>query len=225
MSDVNNEFLKRGYFITLEGGEGAGKTTQIQLLAERLAAQGVESIVTREPGGNPQAELIRDLLVTGEVDRWSPMTEALLMTASRAEHVSRTIIPALSVGKWVLCDRFSDSTTAYQGLARGLGMKKMRKLQTLALEEFGPDLTFILDLPADVGLARALKRESGHGDAVPEDRFERMDQEFHQEIRTGYAKIAENEPERCRLIDADQTIEQTHAEIWEKLVLYCGINP
>ena len=222
MSAKKSPPAKRGYFITLEGGEGAGKSTQIGLLADKLKASGIQVVVTREPGGNPPAELIRDLLVKGDVDRWTPMTEALLMTAARAEHVSRTVIPALAEGKWVLSDRFADSTVAYQGSARGLGMKKMRKLQKLVLEDFGPDLTFILDLPPEVGLARAVRREADK--ALAEDRFERMDRRFHEALRRGYFKIIDQEPERCRLINADASIDDIQKQIWATLEKYCEIG-
>ena len=223
MAKKTEKSPKRGYFITLEGGEGVGKSTQIKLLAERLTSAGIDVVMTREPGGNPQAEQIRELLLSGDNDRWTPMTEALLMTASRAEHVSRTIIPALSAGQWVVCDRFYDSTIAYQGAARGLGMKKMRKLTSLVLGDFCPDLTFILDLPPSVGLPRALSREQGK--SLMEDRFEKLDLSFHEAMRKGFAKIAANEPERCRMIDADKPVEQIHEEIWAKLAKYCDITP
>jgi len=223
MANKDKDAPKRGYFITLEGGEGAGKTTQIKLIAKQLQQQGFDVLLTREPGGNAGAEQIRELLLTGEIDRWTPMTEALLMAASRAEHVSRTIIPALSQGKWVLCDRFADSSVAYQGVARGLGFKKIRKLQQIVLGDFGPDLTFIFDLPPRQGLARAFERFENVAQGTAEDRFERMDMQFHEDLRAGYRKIAEREPERCRMIDASKSIEDIQSEIWAKLSAYCDI--
>lgn len=203
---------QRAYFITLEGGEGAGKSTQIRLLSDRLATKGVNSVTTREPGGAPEAEKIRDLLLKGDVDRWAPMTEALLMAASRAEHVSRLIIPTLAKGTWVLCDRFADSSVAYQGAGRGLGIKKISKLQSLVLGDFAPDLTLILDLPPKVGLARAIQREADF--ATGEDRFERMDKKFHKDLRHAFLSIAEKDSDRCKVIDATQSIDGIHETIW-----------
>lgn len=198
-------------FITFEGGEGAGKSTQIRLLAKWLTGRGIEVVMTREPGGCDGAELIRDLLVKGDTDRWTAMSEALLMTAARAEHVERTIKPALKRSCWVLCDRFYDSTIAYQGGARALGIDRMRELQDVALHGMKPDLTFILDLPVDVGLARAVGREALREDR--EDRFERMNYAFHENIRDSYLKIAEAEPERCKVLDANKDITSLQNEL------------
>lgn len=202
---------KDGYFISLEGGEGAGKSTQIKLLKEWLEGLELEICATREPGGSEGAEQIRDLLVKGDGDRWVPMTEALLMAASRAEHVERTIKPALHAGKWVLCDRFLDSSVAYQGAGRRLGMEKVRDLQTMALGEFLPDLTLILDLPVEVGLGRAKARESAKADS--EDRFEKLDTSFHDTLRAAYLSIADQEKERCVIVDANQAPEAIQQEL------------
>ncbi len=150
----------QGKFISLEGGEGAGKTTQIKLLADALERAGIDPVITREPGGAPGAEMIRGLLVEGDVDRWQPMTEALLHFAARLEHVKETIAPALAEGRWVVSDRFSDSTVAYQGYGHDLGQETMARLHELVLAGFQTDLTIILDLPVDAGLARAGKREA-----------------------------------------------------------------
>lgn len=205
-------------FVTFEGGEGAGKSTQIDLVSIWLKDKGIEHVVTREPGGSPGAEIIRDILVKGATDRWQPMTEALLMTAARAEHVSRTIKPALENGKWVLCDRFFDSTVAYQGAARGLGMPEMRNLQSLALGSFQPDLTFIFDLPVKQGLARARGRENEKEiDMDKEDRFERMDLTFHLALHQGFLAIADLEPDRCKVIDAMRSIDAIHVDICSQL--------
>jgi dTMP kinase len=190
-------------FISLEGGEGAGKSTQIKMLTDWLEGQAVKVCTTREPGGSPGAEEIRDLLVKGDGDRWASMTEALLMAASRAEHVERRVKPALAEGEWVLCDRFLDSSVAYQGAGRGLGMEKVRDLQTMALGDFLPDLTIILDLPVDVGLGRAISREGAKADS--EDRFEKLDTKFHEELRAAYLKIAASEPDRCIVFDANKS--------------------
>lgn len=208
-------------FISFEGGEGAGKSTQIKLASQWLTDRGVEHVLTREPGGSPGAELIRDLLVKGETDRWEAMTEALLMTASRAEHVAKTIKPALAAGKWVLCDRFFDSTIAYQGAARGLGMTAMRDLQSLALGSFEPDATFILDLPVRDGLERARGREDEKITASDmEDRFERMGLPFHLAIHQGFMALAEQEPDRCHVVDATRTIDVIHVDICSRLERY-----
>ncbi|WP_374763868.1 dTMP kinase [Yunchengibacter salinarum] len=202
-----------GLFITLEGGEGAGKTTQRHFLGAALKAVGLDTLVTREPGGNPQAEALRAMLLTGDVDRWTPMTEALLMTAARTEHVVRTIKPALQAGRCVLCDRFSDSTIAYQGAGHGLGMGAMRSLQETAFGRFRPDLTLILDLPVKTGLTRARSRETARSDA--EDRFENMDVAFHERLRAAFLEIADLEPDRCAVISADGTPQEVFDRLWD----------
>src|ERR1700761_680312 len=147
--------LKRGRFITLEGGEGAGKSTQVKHLAATLAKKGIQTLTTREPGGSPGAEEIRALLVQGEPGRWDALTETLLVYAARADHVKRTIGPALLADKWVICDRFTDSTYAYQGVGRGLPREIIRRIDSVVLDDFRPDLTLILDLDVDTGLKRA----------------------------------------------------------------------
>ena len=200
-----------GKFITLEGGEGAGKTTQIKLLANALKAGGLDPIITREPGGSPAAEVIRSLLVEGAVDRWQPMTEALLNFAARLEHVQAIIEPALVAGRWVLCDRFADSTVAYQGYGHDLGRAVIDELHRLVLGYFQPDLTVILDISVAEGLARATNRERAEGSR--EDRYEHMDEGFHQRLRDGFLDIARRNPERCVVIDAAQEPDKVQAEI------------
>lgn len=195
---------KKGPFITLEGGEGSGKSTQIKLLAQWFEGLGIDHICTREPGGAPGAEQIRNLVLTGDVDRWTPMTEVLLYTAARSDHVERVITPALDVGRWVLCDRFYDSSIAYQGAGRGVGVEKVRDLQNLVLGDLKPDLTLILDLPVQVGLGRAVSRETDK--AAAEDRFERMDVSLHETFRSVFLEIAEEEPDRCVVLDADKDV-------------------
>ncbi len=207
-------------FITLEGGEGSGKTTQIRLLADALKDAGLDAVLTREPGGSPAAEIIRGLLVEGAIDRWQPMTEALLHFAARMEHVHGTIIPALAEGRWVVSDRFSDSTVAYQGYGHDLGQADMARLHRLVLGDFQPNLTVILDIPDDVGLARAGKRETAEG--AGEDRYERMGPDFHRRIRDGFMDIARRDPERCAVIDADQTPEDVHRAILNLIELRLG---
>ena len=199
--------LRGGRLITLEGGEGAGKSTQLTRLAGSLANRGIKIVTTREPGGAPGSELIRRLLVEGDPDRWDPETEALLHYAARREHLRSTIRPALERGDWVISDRFSDSTMAYQGYGHGLGRDWIARLHTTALGDFRPDLTLILDLPVEEGLRRAGRR------AGDETRYERMDGGFHERMRQGFLAIAEAEPERCVLIDAIGTEQTVAGEI------------
>ena len=199
--------MARGRFITFEGGEGAGKSTQIQRLAAFLSARGIDAIVTREPGGSPGAEAIRHLLVTGEKHRWDPLTETLLHFAARADHVIRTIEPALAAGRWVVCDRFVDSTVAYQGYGQNVDRSFIANLSHAILGEIKPDLTLLLDLPVDVGLARAAQR---HGN---EDRYETMDRTFHERIRLGFRDLATAEPSRFVVIDAGGAIDTVRQTI------------
>jgi len=207
------ESTQAGRFITLEGGEGAGKSTQIAALAERLRQAGRDVVTTREPGGAPGAEAIRALLVSGATDRWDPLSEALLLFAARREHLVRTIWPALKQGCWVLCDRFADSTMAYQGYGHGVDRALIEALYRAAVGAFRPDQTFVLDLPVDEGLRRANFRETSV--AGPEDRFERMDRAFHERLRAGFLAIAAAEPERCSVIDASGTADAVAARIWQ----------
>lgn len=196
---------KPGFFISFEGGEGSGKTTQIRRLEEWFRHQGRDVVVTREPGGSPGAEEIRNLLLTGDPGRWDAVTEAFLMFASRRDHVERTIRPALAEGHVVLCDRFADSSVAYQGYGHGLGPDYIRNLWMLAIGDFKPDLTLIFDLPIEVGLDRAGARFANVSAA--EDRFERMGLEFHQRLREGFMEIARTQSNRCRIIDADSDVD------------------
>ncbi len=203
--------MRRGKFITFEGGEGAGKSTQARLLGAALDREGVETLITREPGGAPGAEDIRGLLLGGETGRWKPLTEALLHNAARHEHVERTIAPALAAGRWVISDRFADSTLAYQGCGQGVAEETLAALQRLAVSELVPDLTLVLDIPASAGQARAEARAKGEGGAA--NRYERMDVDFHERVRTGFLGIAEREPQRCMLIDASQDIDAVHPAV------------
>jgi len=199
-------------FITLEGGEGAGKSTQCQLLADALRSSGLTVHVTREPGGSAGAELIRALLVKGATDRWTPMTEALLMSAARSDHVEKVIKPKLAEGTWVISDRFFDSMSAYQGAGHGLGLDAMQKLTKLAIGDFKPDLTVMMDLDVEIGMERAGIREDE--DQSGEDRYERMGKDFHQSIRDGLLAIASFHPERCAIINAEHSPEQVEKDIW-----------
>ena len=189
--------MGRGLFISLEGGEGSGKTTQIRAVQMALQGQGHDVIVTREPGGTPEAEQIRGLLVRRYGGDWSAEAEALLFFAARTMHVRDLIAPALAAGKTVITDRFTDSTRAYQAYGRQFDRDWIERLNTLALGDFAPDLTLILDLPAEQGLARAAHRRT-----PDEDRFETLDLDFHHRMREGYLAIALAEPRRCRVIDA-----------------------
>ncbi|WP_293676551.1 dTMP kinase [uncultured Phenylobacterium sp.] len=200
--------MARGRFITFEGGEGAGKSTQVQRLATRLKAQGRDLIATREPGGSPGAESIRDLVLRGEADRWSPVTETLLMYAARRDHVERVIRPALERGAWVVCDRFADSTRAYQGAAGGTDPDLIAALETHVLETTRPDLTLVFDLPVAMGLARA------HARAGAEMRFESKGTAFHERLREGFRAIAAAEPQRCVVIDATGSMDAVEALVW-----------
>jgi dTMP kinase len=185
-----------GRFITFEGGEGAGKSTHARRLVEALRSAGLEAVLTREPGGSEGAEQIRELLVHGSVGRWDAVTEALLHFAARRDHLVKTIRPTLESGAWVVSDRFADSTIAYQGYGHGLGREACERLYTLTVGDFGPDLTFILDLPVEDGLRRADARGAGG------TRYERMDRAFHERLRDGFLEIAKREPGRCVVIDA-----------------------
>lgn len=199
--------MNGGRFITFEGGEGAGKSTQLRLLAEALERAGIEVVTTREPGGSKGAEAIRALLVTGDVDRWDAETEALLHSAARRDHLVKTVWPALQRGAWVVCDRFADSTLAYQGYGHGLSKDFITGLTRLVLGDFTPDLTLILDLPVEEGL----KRAGGRGGA--EDRYERMGTAFHERLRQGFLDIARRDPDRCAVIDATQDVDGVHQAI------------
>lgn len=196
----------RGRFITLEGGEGAGKSTQVKALAEALRARGVDCLVTREPGGSPGAERIRDLLLTGAEDRWSATAEALLFAAARADHVDKTIRPALEAGRWVVSDRFLDSSVAYQGGAGGLGLPEVRALSTFACQDVIPDRTLILALAE--GGARARERDLGES-----DRIGGRDENYHQKVDLAFRQIAAEEPERVRIVDASGTPEDVTARL------------
>lgn len=196
--------MTRGRFITLEGGEGAGKTTQSALLAEALAAQGIKAVRTREPGGAPGSELLRGVLLGGTID-WSPRAETLLHFAARAEHVAKTIEPALAGGVWVICDRFYDSTMAYQGYGQGADRDFIAaQIQLLGI---APDLTLVLDVPEPVSVQR-MRQRGGNA-----DRYERLDASFHARVRQGFREIAAAEAGRCALVDAAGDIQAVHAAI------------
>ncbi|MXY40341.1 MAG: dTMP kinase [Rhodospirillaceae bacterium] len=200
-----------GRFITVEGGEGAGKSTQIRRLATWLDGQGIETVVTREPGGTPGAEAVRALLVTGDTERWDATTEALLVSAARRDHAERLIRPGLARGAWVLCDRFADSTLAYQGYAGGLPLDGLTALTRFAVGDLTPDLTIVLDLPAEAGLARAGRRMAAGPEA--ETRFEGRDLRFHEAVRDGFLDIARKDPARCVVLDATAPADDVARQI------------
>lgn len=209
--------MSRGRFITFEGGEGTGKSTQVKLLASYLDQSGIAVLQTREPGGSPSAEDIRSLLVTGEPDRWSPMAETLLFYAARVEHWRQVIEPALERGSHVVCDRFADSTMAYQAYAGGLQPRVISELHRLTLSGAEPDLTVVLDIPVDEGLRRAATRRD------IETRFERKGHAFHERLRQGFLDIARRAPKRCVVIDATQPIERVHGAVLAALKTRLGL--
>ena len=202
---------KKGGFISLEGGEGSGKTTQINHLAEMLSGRGYDVITTREPGGVPEAESIRKLLVQRDGGHWNAMAEVLLLFAARSIHIEKLIKPALDAGKIIICDRFTDSTIAYQGYGRGLDIEKIREIEQISIGKFTPDLTFILDIDVKVGLARSNARLTAQNNT--EDRFERMDIDFHKKLREGFLEIARKNDDRCYIINAAQSIDNIFDEI------------
>ena len=201
--------MSRGRFITFEGGEGAGKSTQARRLAAALRAQGLEVVETREPGGSPGAEAIRALLVRGEAERWTPTADALLMYAARSDHLDRVIRPAMARGAWVVCDRFADSTRAYQGVGGGAPGELVEALEASVVADDWPDLTLIFDLPVAAGLARAAERG---GD---EARFEAKGAAFHEKLRQAFLDIAAREPGRCVVIDAAKSVNVVEAAVRE----------
>ena len=200
----------RGKFITFEGGEGTGKSTQAKLLSDRLKVLGVGVKLTREPGGSPGAEVIRHVLLSGAAKPLGPEAEAMLFAAAREDHLEYTIRPALARGTWVICDRFADSTRVYQGVLGQVDARLIRRLEKITVGDTKPDLTFILDVPAETGLERASARR---GDAAS-DRFESETLAFHEKLREAYRQIAASEPDRCLLIDSSEPREKVSDQIW-----------
>lgn len=200
--------MTAGRFITLEGGEGVGKSTQLKALAEALRARGIDVITTREPGGSPGAEAIRNLLLQGEVDRWTSAQEALLFATARSNHVSETIRPALDAGKWVLCDRFVDSSLAYQGGAGGVGMETIRILHRIGSDGLLPDRTLLLEVPAADAVSRSSIRDGGAG-----DRMARKGGDYHDGVASAFRGLAEEYPGRYRVIPAEGSVEEVTARL------------
>ncbi|WP_119303303.1 dTMP kinase [Dongia deserti] len=202
-------------FIVFEGGEGAGKSTQVQRLAEALRARGADVVTTREPGGSPGAEAIRALLVSGEAERWSPEAEALLINAARADHLDRAIRPALAKGQWVICDRFADSTMAYQGYGMGLDRAWLELLRKRVVGETEPGLTLVFDLPVAVGLGRAIASQ----------RYEKMGNTFHETLRAAFQEIARAKDGRKRVeIDAGKEADAVAREVFEAVAVTYGLK-
>jgi dTMP kinase len=201
----------QGKFITLEGGEGTGKSTQAAMLALRLESLGIGVQLTREPGGSPGAEIIRHVLLSGAAKPFGPEVEAMLFAAARDDHVQCTILPALTAGKWVICDRFADSTRVYQGVLGHVDERLIKGLERVSIGDLAPDLTVILDMPVETALERVRQRRGG---ATP-DRFEAENVEFHRKLRDAYLAIAAEEPGRCLVIDAGAAKEAVAREIWD----------
>ena len=202
-------------FIVFEGGEGAGKSTQVQRLADALRARGEDVVTTREPGGSPGAEAIRGLLVSGDTARWSPETEALLINAARADHLDRTIRPALAKGQWVICDRFADSTMAYQGYGMGLDRAWLEQLRKRVVGDTEPGLTLVFDLPVDVGLGRA----------VASQRYEKMGRAFHNKLRTAFQEIAKSADGRKRIVvDAGKSVDEVARQVLDAVTAAYGLK-
>lgn len=214
-----------GRFITFEGGEGSGKSTQARRLAERLEGLGHGVVVTREPGGSPFAERLRTLILDPKVERHSALSEALLFSAARADHLETVIRPALAAGRFVVCDRFSDSTRVYQGYAGRVEPRLLEALELIVVGHTRPDLTIVVDIPAEVGLARAALRQNTSATAEYEktgkqprsllaDRFEARDLAFHKRLREGFLEIAQLEPQRCIVVDGQKSVDDVAHEVW-----------
>lgn len=221
---MNNDSVAPGKFISLEGGEGVGKSTQARLLCDYLESRGTPVILTREPGGAPGAEEIRRLLVTGSPDKWDPMTEVLLFYAARVDHLTRTVRPALARGTWVISDRYADSTIAYQGAGHRLEAAVIRDIHRIATGDFWPDLTLVLDSDPAQGLGRANQRESAVCPQDREDRFEKMDPAFHSNLRQAFLDIAAQNPDRCRVISASGTVEEIARHIRQQVTTAFGLK-
>jgi dTMP kinase len=212
MGETQLMMRNKAPFITFEGGEGSGKTTQIAVLYKKLLQMGVDVVSYREPGGTKGAESIRELLVKGDGERWTPTTEALLMSASRADLVYKRILPQLEASTWVLCDRFTDSTLAYQGYGHNLGYDHILALNSFTVGTLTPDLTFIFQINPELGLERTALREGG------EDRFEKFDLAFHQRVEAGYEEVLKNNTDRCVAINALLDIDMISELIFKQMM-------
>ncbi len=218
--------MAKGVFITLEGGEGTGKSTQVKMLGAALAAAGLDAVMTREPGGTDQAERIRNLMIQRDAGNFDPLTEAMLMMSARREHLVNKIWPSMEQGKWVVSDRFVDSTRAFQGYGMGLDQGLIDRIYQMIAGDFQPDLTFVFDIDAEKGLSRSLKQLAVTADKneSTEDRYERMGVPFHNRLRQGFLEIAKRFPDRCVIIDAAQDIATIHGQILKTIETRFGIS-
>lgn len=210
----------RGKFITLEGPDGAGKSTQVKLLAQYFSSRGLTAVVTREPGGTPVAEKIREILLNPENQEITNRTEVLLYAAARAQHVEELIEPALTAGKMVICDRFIDSTLAYQGYGRGWDLDFLQKVNQIATGGWEPDLTILLDLPSEVGIGRIHSNRKGGG-----DRLEQQDFDFHRRVRQGYLELAEKFPQRIKVVPAQESVDVVWQMVRRLADRLLGLSP
>ncbi len=206
--------IEIGRFITFEGGEGAGKSTQVGILADRLSRSGRPVFVTREPGGSPAAEEIRQVLLSGQAAQFGPLAESVLFAVARGDHIDNAIRVALQQGQWVICDRFIDSTRAYQGATAGVPRGLINALEKITVGALLPDVTFVLDIPVEEGLARVAARAEGQ----ELDRFESQELMTHERIRRGFLDIAEEEPSRCAVVDASQPEAMVAEDVWETVL-------
>lgn len=218
--------MAKGVFITLEGGEGTGKSTQVKMLGAALATAGLNAVMTREPGGTDQAERIRNLLIQRDAGNFDPLTEAMLMMSARREHLVNKIWPSMEQGKWVVSDRFVDSTRAFQGYGMGLDQALIDRIYAMIAGDFQPDLTFMFDIDAEKGLSRSLKQLAVTADKneSTEDRYERMGVPFHNRLRQGFLEIAKRFPDRCVIIDAAQDIATIHGQILKTIETRFGVS-
>ncbi len=215
--------MNKGKFISFEGGEGTGKSTQVKILYNHLITKGIDVVLTREPGGAPGAEEIRQLLLTGNPDKWVPMTEVLLFYAARVDHLNNTVLPALKAGKWVITDRYADSTFAYQGAGHGLGASVVQEIHRIATNNFWPDMTVLLDIEPEAGLGRANIREAALSEDKREDRFEKMEGSYHHRLRQAFLDIAGHNLDRFRVISAEGSIDQVADRIWQQVATTFGL--
>ena len=207
----------RARFITFEGGEGVGKSTQVKRLVNSLSRRAIPAVRTREPGGTPKAEAVRAFILQGRSEQWGPGAEAVLFAAARLDHVNQLIAPNLSSGRWVVSDRFSDSTRAYQGLTGGVDVRLIDALETVALDGHKPDLTIILDMDPEIAFRRVLERETEASLVATGDRFEKEDLDWHRRLREAFLAIARNNVERCAVIPANQSEDALEIEVWDVL--------
>ncbi len=213
--------MTQGHFITFEGGDGSGKSTQVDMLAHRLRLAGQSAILTREPGGTQRAETIRSLLLEGAVQEMGKFAETLLFSLAREDHIEKLIAPALSKGEWVICDRFIDSTRAYQGAGGGIDPDLINALERVVVGQYRPDMTIILDVPPEEGMKRAVLRMEEQGEDTP-DRFEAEEIAFHHRLRQAFLDIADNDPHRCVVVNGMQAAGDIHKEIWETVCQRIG---